>query len=397
MAQKKRGDPGSRATQKPIVAAETPDGGHHQCAAQARSASVRRRTRGKTGNPAGFDAHHVAVASKSAESQNADHNHNDLQPGDVGDSGFPALISACRARRQYQQAELRLGNQLKAIIRGVNNGSQGPADNHWIPAPETKEIGDQANMDAQSLTESGFSGHIEELDGHADVDNPVAFAVEATDIVDPDSDENQQHDVGDASVALLVVHFKEFMRPFRLEKRRCEKEIQQIVQSWPIIGWLKDPARRGFGVVGLGLVLGETGDLSQYANPAKVWKRMGLAVLDGKAQRRVAGTTKAKKVEAVSHGFSPRRRSLMHVIGDCLVKGNQDGPYRSLYLERKAYELERLPEEAKPRLLISHKRALRYMEKRLLKDLWLAWRRVTNDVLHTRGSMSSAAPAQKTA
>ena len=59
-------------------------------------------------------------------------------------------------------------------------------------------------------------------------------------------------------------------------------------------------------------------------------------------------------------------------IGDALIKGNRDGEYRTIYLERKAYELAREP-EMKP--IKAHRRAQRVMEKRLLKKLWQAWRR----------------------
>lgn len=117
---------------------------------------------------------------------------------------------------------------------------------------------------------------------------------------------------------------------------------------------------RGLGPLGLALILGETGDLRGYANPAKVWKRMGLAVFDGKSQRR---TTNAE--EAIRQGYNPSRRSLMYVIGAAIVK--QGDEYRQVYLDRKAYELERNPEMTK---MHAHRRAQRYMEKRLLRNLW---------------------------
>jgi hypothetical protein len=47
------------------------------------------------------------------------------------------------------------------------------------------------------------------------------------------------------------------------------------------------------------------------------------------------------------------------------------GPYRQLYLARKALEQEKVPEG--PRMLW-HRRASRYMAKRFLRDLWVAWR-----------------------
>lgn len=68
----------------------------------------------------------------------------------------------------------------------------------------------------------------------------------------------------------------------------------------------------------------------------------------------------------------------MHVIGDALIKQNKapdggDGEYRMVYLERKGIEQQKAPELAP---IVHHKRAMRYMEKRLLRNLWRAWQAV---------------------
>lgn len=335
--------------------------------------AAKQRTRGDQISPAGpasgdlradhnpSDDQYGCVGGEAAEIQGGDQGRPDAHKGSVASLDFSALVLACRMRRQYQQAELRLGNQLKAIMR------------------------------------SRKEANAEELDDQVSLEDHTAAVVESGDVADQQSLANQTHDVGDLSTVLLIADFKEFTVPFHLGKLRCEKTIRETVKDWPIAAWIEHSDRRGLGPIALGLILGETGDLSQYANPAKVWKRMGLAVFDGKPQRRVAGTTKAKKDEAIGQGFSPRRRALMHVIGDCLVKGNQDGPYRTLYVERKANELERLPGDEKGRLMHAHKRALRYMEKRLLKDLWLAWRQMaaskmlSNSILPDAATSASAA------
>jgi hypothetical protein len=118
-----------------------------------------------------------------------------------------------------------------------------------------------------------------------------------------------------------------------------------------------------------------------------VWKRMGLGVDDqGKAQRRARGD------EGKIQGFSPTRRALMHVIGDNLIRQNytpdrQDGDYRLVYRQYKDDQLAKYPEVmanvvnkttgktevkniSKAR---AHKRSLRYMEKRLLRNIWREW------------------------
>lgn len=177
----------------------------------------------------------------------------------------------------------------------------------------------------------------------------------------------------DALVALFVEgvtpHLQDALAVVVKPKLAFERDIAKLAKQLPVWGWVEKV--RGFGANNLGQLIGQTGDLDGYANPAKVWKRMGLAVdEDGKAQRRVSGPA------GIMQGFAPQRRALMHVIGDCLIKGNKredgsEGVYRQCYLDRKAYEQARNPDLA---LIVHHKRAMRFMEKFLLKHLWQAWR-----------------------
>jgi len=162
---------------------------------------------------------------------------------------------------------------------------------------------------------------------------------------------------------VLSVHLKALAD----DQKPYDKAIEKLAKQLPVWEWV-DRDVRGCGASMLGQIIGETGDLSNYENPAKVWKRMGLAVMpDGKRQRRVTGD------EAIQHGYDAERRSLMYVLGDCLVKQNGEGAYRRLYDARKALELERLPADAKGRQGWAHARASRYMQKRFLVHLWEHW------------------------
>lgn len=166
-------------------------------------------------------------------------------------------------------------------------------------------------------------------------------------------------------------------KPFEEIEKRALKEMIKLAESLPVWSAFGDQIR-GFGAASLAVIIGEAGDLSAYSSVAKLWKRMGLAVMDGVRQ---GGLTKnASKEDWIVHGYNPERRSRMWNIGDTLIKGNRDGGYRTAYLARKEYELARDP-EMKP--IKAHRRAQRYMEKRLLKYLWQAWRR-------TKYRMSSA-------
>jgi hypothetical protein len=199
-----------------------------------------------------------------------------------------------------------------------------------------------------------------------------------------------------------------------IEKSRLEVEKELVALAKAICGELPCigafiEATRGLGYLSLAGIIGEAGALVNYGNPAKLWKRMGLAVMpDGDKQRRVSGA------EAMLHGYSPMRRSLMWTIGDCIVKVG--GPYRAIYDQRKAYETEKNERgeyaDRAARVLKAkkfdektsaykcysqgklppahiHASAQRYMEKRLLRDLWRAWRRASVP-LSTTGRMPAS-------
>jgi hypothetical protein len=153
---------------------------------------------------------------------------------------------------------------------------------------------------------------------------------------------------------------------FKKSRAETEKMLRAWAEQTHVAKFVNDTP--GFGFLGLGQIIGEAGDLSAYATPAKLWKRFGLGLISsGERQRKFADEAKAKEA-----GYSPRRRSLMFVIGDSLIK--KKGPYRDLYLARKAYEQEKAPTLTK---MAWHRRAQRYTEKRLLRDLWRAWHQVT--------------------
>ena len=161
------------------------------------------------------------------------------------------------------------------------------------------------------------------------------------------------------------------------QRSDCEKQMKKMAKELPVWSWVKEI--RGFGELSLAGIIGETGDLNNYSTPSKLWKRLGLAVINGGRQRKVAG------VEALEHGYAPQRRSLVWNLGDTMIKGvirkvnDDDGDdtgervslneYGAIYLARKAYESERVETKAH-----AHNRAKRYMEKRLILDLWKAWR-----------------------
>lgn len=151
----------------------------------------------------------------------------------------------------------------------------------------------------------------------------------------------------------------------RHEKLYFEHRIKDLVNLFPV--WEKWASNvRGCGEMNFANVIAETGDLWRYDNPAKLWKRMGVGIVEGHGIQR-----KSKDKElAQLFGYSPYRRSVTYNLSESLMKGNKD-EYKELYNERKEYELTK--EEVKVRAH-AHKRALRYISKFFLKNLWKAWR-----------------------
>lgn len=154
--------------------------------------------------------------------------------------------------------------------------------------------------------------------------------------------------------------------PFETIEENCLKAMERLVRKLPAHGFML--ATRGFGARSFARIIGEAGALHLYAGPAKLWKRLGVAVIGGERQRKYAD-----KDLAVIHGYNPRRRSVSWVAFDSLLKaqgtGEDAGRYRAYYDRKKAEYLERGWTK-----IHAHRAAARYSEKKLLRNLWKAWR-----------------------
>lgn len=173
--------------------------------------------------------------------------------------------------------------------------------------------------------------------------------------------------------------------PMAKTEDKATEQMETLAGELPVAAWWRANVFKG-SLVSLAVLIAETGDLSNYATVSKVWKRMGVAVMDGVRQ---GGLTKsAPKAEWIAHGYVRRRRSLLFVIGDTLIKQNEH--YRGVYLKEKdrqraiaeAKGLKVVPSAKIPKAHAAefmsdghvHNRARRYMEKQLLLDLWVEWR-----------------------
>jgi hypothetical protein len=189
----------------------------------------------------------------------------------------------------------------------------------------------------------------------------------------------------------------------KAEQKRAEKLAEELAV------FERFTAVRGCRAWTLAQLIGEAGDLSIYSTPAKLWKRFGVGLVDGGRQRRVAGDPEL----AIRHGYAASRRAVLWAIGATLIKVG--GPYREVYDARKAYEIAKAAElglivapsakipKAKAAEYRSighiHLRAKRYMEKRLLRELWRGWRAAhlrtsTASILHASPSPPAQLPEE---
>ena len=95
------------------------------------------------------------------------------------------------------------------------------------------------------------------------------------------------------------------------------EHMMAFAKALPVASFVEET--RGFGYLGLAQIVAEAGDLSNYANPAKLWKRFGLAVIDGRAQRRVAD-----KELAIVHGLLIRAIQMHAVSASTRLIGQPD-------------------------------------------------------------------------
>lgn len=266
-------------------------------------------------------AHHVGVG----RADDADHGYCETHP--IHESIIGPLIELHRQRVDLHRAEKSLTLQIKAKCRRLCGGDK---------------------KEAAKVYASMMNGKGHDL-------APMALAVSAP--------------------------FIEARGIVERQRKDTEKAMTDLAKQLPAFPWIEQV--RGVAALSFASIIGETGDLSNYANPAKVWKRMGLAVIQGGRQR-------CSKVDADLHGYSPARRSIMWNVGDCILKAQirkvtdddgEDtgdrtslGEYGRIYLDRKAFERPRVDSDGH-----AHNRAKRYMEKRFLRDLWRAWRSTTTE------------------
>ena len=185
-------------------------------------------------------------------------------------------------------------------------------------------------------------------------------------------------------------------RPLDEQRAVYERQLVKAAKRLPVYPWVKSV--RGFGDISFATIVGECGDIGTYKSVSAVWKRLGLAVIDGNRQGNPGKSASAD--DWIAHGYNRQRRSVSwnmraNIIGAQgmwrplfgeSVRTNHDLTlYQQVFAERARMYAGRLDvpvaESAKGKESYSEhvvRRAARYAEKLLIKHLYLEWRRTAN-------------------
>lgn len=204
-----------------------------------------------------------------------------------------------------------------------------------------------------------------------------------------------------SEISGIVLAAKIAVGAYEEPKKDIEKGMIVLAKQLHVADWVEHKDQRGFGLLFLAIVIGETGNLFNYANPAKVWRRLGCAPHTYNGKTRMGATWKSGRngklpaSEWEEFGYSPRRRSIAYLIGDGIVKLNSEGPYRARYDEARSLAVENHPEwlvcskckgtGKKDRkkcanckgtgkvTMHCHLHGMLLATKLLLKNLWIEW------------------------
>jgi len=128
--------------------------------------------------------------------------------------------------------------------------------------------------------------------------------------------------------------------------------------AWP---WLQEV--KGIGPILSARMLAQIGDIATFDTVSKLWRFAGLAVIDGKAERRVKGEK--------SH-YNGKLKTVMYNVGRGFLKAH--GQYARFYYEAKGHYQAKRPDWTKAHVDLA---AMRKMEKVFLSHLWAVWRSET--------------------
>ena len=257
-------------------------------------------------------------------------------------------------RGAYDLQELRIasGNRLVADFR--SRAGQGPGKKSDTLDKEAVEIIDVLRGSYGRLTD-GVADNIRSLRARNFRGDKV---------------------ISDYAVFCLV---KEYLNLERSEKEHFA-DVGEVLMECPVYSkWMKDV--KGVGPQMAGVIISEV-DITKATYPSSIWKYAGLDVgPDGRGRGRYAehlvdvdyvdkdGNDATRK----SITFNPfLKTKLVGVLASSFLRVGPN-PYREIYHNYKA-RLEASPKHQEKSKGHRHSMAKRYMIKRFLVDLYVAWR-----------------------
>lgn len=182
--------------------------------------------------------------------------------------------------------------------------------------------------------------------------------------------------------------FRAMMIPAIKAISEVEKAMVGLAKKLPAIGFVQSVA--GLGIKAFAIVISETGDLAKYPKKGHLWKRIGLAPFASAGEVKACSSWRKSgglsAEEWIAAGYRPQRLAEIYAcVAIPMAQGKQLeaakksgteygrplGPYGEIYVRRRELTAQRYPEWTR-----AHARAdaLRIMSKRVIRDLWRAWR-----------------------
>jgi hypothetical protein len=220
---------------------------------------------------------------------------------------------------------------------------------------------------------------------------------------------------GDAEIVAVLDADLGMMRlalePIRARRNEIEKEMCRLAKLLPVQGFVA--ATPGFSLIGLAVIIGESGNLANYATIAKLWRRLGYGMAKGHETKAYSTWRKSGGLSAedwTTAGYSPRRLGQIYgVVTVPLMMFKAKNSYGAIYDHRRARTLETHPEwyadkngemkltkDGAPRSAHAKMDAERIATKAFIRALWAEWRRAIDVVSERTGSRLPAVSSWST-
>lgn len=165
--------------------------------------------------------------------------------------------------------------------------------------------------------------------------------------------------------------------------------MARLTRQHPVMSWVATVP--GVSALGVGIIIGMTGDLNNYPTVAKMWTRCCVGMRDGRRQGNPGRLATAE--DWTRHQYDKQRRSDIWAIcglglffkqwraqktddNGNVIPAHPLGRYGEYYRRKKDEYLDR-----GWALKHADAAAKRYMSKCFLRDLWVAWRGAAPEII----------------